>query len=166
MHACRRIGGAGPRVTKHTPGRPVSLPCASAIMAAPAFLAAHRRLDGRVVRRVELHGEVAFAGHAEDVLHAVQHELVPGSGRRCGRVGLVLDDIAISSRAVVEKALEARVSQVQRLPAASEDEVQPGRARWPGTAAGRGPIAVGEVQVVAGPGCRPRMALWSNAFIS
>ena len=25
----------GPRVTKHTPGRPVSLPCASAIMAAP-----------------------------------------------------------------------------------------------------------------------------------
>ena len=32
----KRLGDcAGPRVTKHTPGRPVSLPCASAMKAAP-----------------------------------------------------------------------------------------------------------------------------------
>ena len=50
-----------------------------------AFLAADGQLDGRVVQRVE-HGEVRLAGHAEDVLHAVQHELVhedlaAGAGR-------------------------------------------------------------------------------------
>jgi hypothetical protein len=40
-----------------------------------AFLAAYRDVDGRVVQGVE-HGQEAFARHAEELLHAVEDELV------------------------------------------------------------------------------------------
>ena len=65
----------GPRVTKQMPGRPVSLPTASAIIAAPPLLAADGDLDVAVVKRVE-HGEIALAGHAEHVADALDDQLV------------------------------------------------------------------------------------------
>ena len=60
----------GPRVTMTMPGRPVSLPQASAAMAAPPSWRQTVTADRRIVERVE-EGEVAFAGHAEDALDAV-----------------------------------------------------------------------------------------------
>ena len=65
----------GPRVTIQMPGSPVSLPWASAIMAAPPSLAAHGDLDAGVVQAVE-HGQVAFARHAEHMLDAMGGQLV------------------------------------------------------------------------------------------
>ena len=65
----------GPRVTKQTPGRPVTLPIASAIMQAPAFLAADGDGEIAVMERVE-HGEIALARHAKDVAHAVDAQLI------------------------------------------------------------------------------------------
>ena len=65
----------GPRVTRQTPGRPVSFPYASAMFAAAASWRHEIKPDVRVVERVE-HGQVALARHAERVLDAVQLELV------------------------------------------------------------------------------------------
>ena len=65
----------GPRVTKQTPGRPVALPTASAIMAAPPSCRHTVTRDVAVVEGVE-RGEVALARHAEDVAHAVNAQLV------------------------------------------------------------------------------------------
>ena len=66
----------GPRVTKQIPGRPVSLPSASAMLAAaPSCLAT---IDGdlrRVIQRVE-HIEIAFAGDAEQAVDAVDAKRV------------------------------------------------------------------------------------------
>ena len=65
----------GPRVTKQMPGRPVALPTASAIMAAPPSWRQTVSLIGAVVEGVE-RGEIALARHAEDVLHAVHDQLI------------------------------------------------------------------------------------------
>ena len=65
----------GPRVTKQTPGRPVTLPMASAIIAGAGLLPAHRDGDIAVMECVQ-HREIALAGHAEDMLHAVDAQLV------------------------------------------------------------------------------------------
>ena len=65
----------GPRVTKQTPGLPVSFPYASAMFAAAASWRQEIEPDVGVVERVE-HGQVALPGHAERVLDAVQLELV------------------------------------------------------------------------------------------
>ena len=65
----------GPRVTKHTPGRCVSLPAASAMKAAPPSwrLMTKWMLLAVLVEAVE-HREVAFARHAEGVRHALRHQ--------------------------------------------------------------------------------------------
>ena len=59
----------GPRVTKQMPGRPVALPWASAIIAAPPSwrqtVTAMPLSDQRIQHR-----QIAFARHAEDVAHA------------------------------------------------------------------------------------------------
>ena len=66
----------GPRVTMHTPGRPVSLPYASAIIAAPpSWRHTHGGDAGEVVQPVE-HREKALAGHQEDPIAALNGELV------------------------------------------------------------------------------------------
>ena len=65
----------GPRVTKQMPGRPVALPTASAIMAAPPSCRQTVTVDVAVVEGVE-RGEIALARHAEHVPHAVDDELV------------------------------------------------------------------------------------------
>ena len=65
----------GPRVTNTMPGRPVALPCASAIMVAPPSWRQTVSCDRPVVEGVE-RGEIAFAGHAEHVLHAVRDKLI------------------------------------------------------------------------------------------
>ena len=65
----------GPRVTKQMPGRPVALPTASAIMAAPLSC---RQTVTAISRswKASSAAQVAFARHAEDVAHAVDHQLV------------------------------------------------------------------------------------------
>ncbi len=65
----------GPRVTKQTPGRPVTLPMASAIIAGAGLLPAHRDGNIAVMERIQ-HREIALAGHAENMLHAVDAQLV------------------------------------------------------------------------------------------
>ena len=78
----------GPRVTKQTPGRPVALPTASAIIAAPPSWRQTVTVIGAVVQGVE-HAQVALAGHAEDVFDAVDDQLVDqGLGGGAG-LGLV-----------------------------------------------------------------------------
>ena len=76
----------GPRVTKHTPGRPVALPIASAIIAAPASLRQTVIVDVTVAQRVE-HRKIAFAGDAENVAHPVDDQLIDerlGGAARAG----------------------------------------------------------------------------------
>ena len=73
----------GPRVTKQMPGRPLSLPCASAMKAGAAFLPAGDEADpvAVLVEAVE-HRQVAFAGHAERGVDALRDQrLDQGSGR-------------------------------------------------------------------------------------
>ena len=65
----------GPRVTKQMPGRPVSLPCGLRHHGRAALLPADGDGDVGVVQRVE-HREKAFARHAEQVLDAVDDQLV------------------------------------------------------------------------------------------
>jgi hypothetical protein len=65
----------GPRVTKQMPGPARELPVRLRHHGGAALLAADGDLDRRVVQGVE-HGEEALAGHAEQVLHPVHHELV------------------------------------------------------------------------------------------
>ena len=72
---CIALVAPGPRVTKHTPGRPVSLPVVSRHDRRPRLLAAHRDLDAGIVESVE-RGEVGFAGHAKDALDPLGDELV------------------------------------------------------------------------------------------
>ena len=65
----------GPRVTKQTPGRPVALPTASAIMAAPPSwrqTVTAMSLSMKCIKR----REIALARHAKDVLHAVNAQLI------------------------------------------------------------------------------------------
>ena len=72
----------GPRVTKQMPGRPVALPTASAIMAAPPSWRQVVTVMRRVAQRIE-HRQEAFAGHAEHMLDAVGDKLV--DQHLCGR---------------------------------------------------------------------------------
>ena len=65
----------GPRVTKQMPGRPVDLADGFRHHRRAALVAAHGDGDVAVVKRIE-HGEIAFAGHAEGVLDAVDDQLV------------------------------------------------------------------------------------------
>ena len=65
----------GPRVTKQMPGRPVALPTASAIMAAPPSCRQTVTVIVAVMEGIERR-EIALARHAEHVLHAVDDELV------------------------------------------------------------------------------------------
>ena len=65
----------GPRVTKQMPGRPVALPTASAIIAAPPSWRQTVSCDRPVVEGVERR-EIALARHAEGVLHAVDDQLI------------------------------------------------------------------------------------------
>jgi hypothetical protein len=80
----------GPRVTQQMPGRPVSLPYASALghECRAAFLAADDELHlvAGIVEGIE-HGQVRFSGHAErevDAVYAerIHQELAAGSGQR------------------------------------------------------------------------------------
>ena len=65
----------GPRVTKQMPGRPVALPTASAIIAAPPSWRQTVSVDLAVVEGVE-RGEIALARHAERVFHAMRDQLI------------------------------------------------------------------------------------------
>ncbi len=82
----------GPRVTKQIPGRPVSRPSVSAIIAAPRLLPADRQLDRRVIHRVE-RGEIGLAGDAKDPLDPLGDELIDenlpaGAGLELGHGGV------------------------------------------------------------------------------
>ena len=77
----------GPRVTKQMPGRPVSLPCASAIMAAPPSWRQTVTSMSRVMQRVERR-QIALARHAENVIDPlgkklIDKDLAAGAGGRC-----------------------------------------------------------------------------------
>ena len=62
----------GPRVTKQMPGRPLSLPCASAMKAAPpSCRQAMKRMRSRCSMKAVEHGQETFAGHAEGGVHAL-----------------------------------------------------------------------------------------------
>src|ERR1700693_3041767 len=81
----------GPRVTKQMPGAPVALPTASGHHGGAPFLPAHRHRDRGVMQGVERR-DIALARHAENVAHAVQHELIDqylggGSGAVIGAHG-------------------------------------------------------------------------------
>ena len=65
----------GPRVTKQMPGRPVSLADRFRHHRGAALLAADGHRDVAVVERVERR-EIAFARHAEHMVHAVDDQLV------------------------------------------------------------------------------------------
>jgi hypothetical protein len=89
VHARRRIGGAGAARDEAHAGLPCELAVRLGHHRRATFLAADGQFDRRIVQRVE-HGQVAFAGHAEDVAHAVQHELVDqdlAAGAQRGRGG-------------------------------------------------------------------------------
>ncbi len=65
----------GPRVTKHTPGRPGQLAVRLGHEGGPAFLAIDDEADLVAVRvKAVEHGEVAFARHAERVGRALGHQ--------------------------------------------------------------------------------------------
>jgi hypothetical protein len=65
----------GPRVTKHTPGRPVSLPCASAMKAAPpSCRQMTNRMRSRCCMKAVQHRQIAFARHAKGMGHALGHQ--------------------------------------------------------------------------------------------
>ena len=72
---CAALVAPGPRVTKQIPGRPVSRPSVSAIIAAPASCRHTVDFDRRVVHGVE-GGEEGFARNAVDPLDALGDELV------------------------------------------------------------------------------------------
>ena len=65
----------GPRVTKQMPGRPVSRPSVSAMIAAPASCRQTVTSTPRIVERVE-RGEIGFARHAIDALDPLRDELI------------------------------------------------------------------------------------------
>ena len=65
----------GPRVTKQMPGRPVSRPSVSAIIAAPASCRQTVTSIAASMQRVE-RGEIGFARDAIDPLDALGDELV------------------------------------------------------------------------------------------
>ena len=65
----------GPRVTKQMPGRPVALPTASAMMAAPLSCRQTVSVMLLIVKRIERR-QIAFARHAEHMAHAVDRQLV------------------------------------------------------------------------------------------
>ncbi len=67
----------GPRVTKATPGWPVSLAYASAMKVDPdsCRLTTSLIMSRAVVQRVK-HGKIAFARHAEGVIDALDQQLI------------------------------------------------------------------------------------------
>ena len=65
----------GPRVTKQMPGRPVSRPAVSAIIAAPASCRQTVTSTRRIVERIE-RGEIGFARHAIEPLDPLSDELI------------------------------------------------------------------------------------------
>ena len=62
-------------MTKQTPGRPVTLPIASAIMAAPPSCRHTVTVTIAIVKGVE-HGQIALSRHAEYVANPVDDQLV------------------------------------------------------------------------------------------
>ena len=71
----------GPRVTKTTPGRPVALPTASAIIAGAAFLAANRYGKVAVMEGIQ-YGEIALTRYAKHVAARRARAIDPPELRR------------------------------------------------------------------------------------
>jgi len=81
-----RIGGPRPPGDKADAGAARELALGLGHHGRAAFLPAHGHRDVGVVQGIE-HGQVAFAGHAEELLHPVGQQLVhqdlaPGAGLR------------------------------------------------------------------------------------
>jgi hypothetical protein len=82
----------GPRVTKQTPGRPVSLPWGLGHEGGATLLAVDDKADllATGMEPIE-HGQVAFSRHTEDVGHALRHQAfddqVPGPLPAIGVMG-------------------------------------------------------------------------------
>ena len=91
MQPGRRIGGAGAAGDEADAGRPGRLADRLRHHGGAALLPADRHRDGPVVQGIERR-DIALARHAEDVAHAVQHELIDqhlggGSGAVIGAHG-------------------------------------------------------------------------------
>ena len=90
----------GPRVTKQTPGRPVTLPIGLRHHRRAALVTADRHGDAAVAERIQ-HGEKALAGNAEHMLDAVDHELFDqrrgGGSARCVLVHLKSLEVVVAA---------------------------------------------------------------------
>ncbi len=106
------------------PGWPVSLPCASAIMAAPPSWRHTVTRDVGIVQRIE-HRQVAFAGHAKELLHTMGDELLhqdlaAGAGGERGRVHISGIGSKIQNRAWQARWMRAQASCKSAVDAAYE----------------------------------------------
>ena len=75
VDACGRVGGARPARHKADARLAGELALRLGHHGRTAFLAAHGHGDVGIVQRIE-HGQVAFAGHAKELLHAMGDELL------------------------------------------------------------------------------------------
>ena len=75
VDACGRVGGARPARHKADARLPRELALRLGHHGRAALLAAHGNGDVGIVQCIE-HGQVAFAGHAKQLLHAVDEELI------------------------------------------------------------------------------------------
>ena len=124
VNARRGIGGTGPARHKADAGLARELALRLGHHGRAAFLATHGHADVGIVQRIE-HGQVAFAGHAEELLHTMGDELLDqnlaaGAGGKISRVHINGIGSKIQNKAWQARWMRAQASCKSAVEAAYE----------------------------------------------